>query len=277
MENWYYVSPKTEESVGPVSIGKLVAEATPETMVWKEESLPDWVAAKAHPDLADFQEVLANNSQELSGTKTVPSGPVKEDTSTYNIIINTEIVHKLEAVKVLRDELACSLFAAAQLVETIPALVKSGLSLTEAETLSKRLATNGIITHTVKVENGEKNNTTHTENITNHATSENQPASETLKGVTGIVVTTSYNPLKFLTALWTPIIEIDGEPFRTKWGYNFFDRPPGKYNVKVYCQLFFNSQLGANDMTINIEANEIVKIKFSMPTVGYRGDIRLEP
>ena len=154
MENWYYVSPKTEESVGPVSIGKLVAEATPETMVWKEESLPEWVAAKEHPDLADFQEVLANNSQELSGTKSVPSVPIKEeDTSTYNIIINTEIADKLAAVKVLQDELACSLTEAAQLVETIPALVKSGLSLSDAETLSKRLAMNGMITQTLKVEN----------------------------------------------------------------------------------------------------------------------------
>jgi ribosomal protein L7/L12/lipid-A-disaccharide synthase-like uncharacterized protein len=154
MENWYYVSPKTEESVGPVSIGKLVAEARPETMVWKEESLPEWVAAIAHPDLADFQEVLAKNSQELSETKSVSNVTVQEvDTSTYNVIINTEIADKLAAVKVLQDELACSLTEAAQLVETIPALVKSGLSLTEAESLSKRLADNGIIVHTVKVEN----------------------------------------------------------------------------------------------------------------------------
>ena len=152
MENWYYVNPKTEESVGPVSIGKLIAEATPETLVWREESLPEWVVAKAHPDLADFQEVLANNSQELSGTKSVPSVPVKKDTSTYNVIINVEIADKLAAVKVLQDELACSLTEAAQLVETIPALVKSGLSLSEADTLSKRLATNGIITHTAKIE-----------------------------------------------------------------------------------------------------------------------------
>ena len=274
MENWYYVSPKTEESVGPVSIGKLIAEATPETMVWKEESLPDWVAAKAHPDLADFQEVLADNSHQLSG---INPAPLKEDTSTYNVVINMEITDKLAAVKVLQDELACSLTEAAQLVETVPALLKSGLSLSEAKTLSNRLATNGIIAHTVKVENGEKNITSQTVNNTNHAAHDDQSASETLKSVTGIVVTTSYNPLTFLFSLCTPIIEIDGEPYRTKWGYNFFDRPPGKYNVKVYCELFFNSQLGANDMTINLEANEVVKIKFSMPTVGYRGDIRLEP
>ena len=179
---------------------------------------------------------------------------------------------KLAAVKVLQDELTCSLTEAAHLVETIPALVKSGLSLTEAETLSKRLATNGIITHTVKVENGEKNNTTHTENIANHA------ATETLKSVTGIVVTTNYNPLAFVFALCTPIIEIDGEPYRTKWGHNFFDRPPGKYNVKVYCKYLFYSQCGANDMTINLDANEVIKIKFNMPlTVFSRGDIRMEP
>ena len=275
MENWYYVSPKTEESVGPVSIGKLIAEATPETMVWKEESLPEWVAAKAHPDLADFQEVLNDNNHELSG---INPAPIKEDTSRYNVIINLEIVDKLAAVKVLQDELACSLTEAAQLVEKIPALVKSGLSLSEADTLSKRLATNGIITHTVKVENREKNNTTHTENITNHAAPENQPATETLKSVTGIVVTTNYNPLAFVLALCTPIIEIDGEPYRTKWGHNFFDRPPGKYNVKVYCKYLFYSQCGANDMTINLDANEVIKIKFNMPlTVFSKGDIRIEP
>ena len=275
MENWYYASPKTEESVGPVSIGKLIAEATPETMVWKEESLPEWVAAKAHPDLADFQEALNDNNHELSG---INPAPIKEDTSTYNVIINMEIVHKLEAVKVLQDELACSLFAAAQLVEKIPALVKGGLSLSEAESLSKRLATNGIITHTVKVENGEKSNTTHTENVANHAAPENQPATETLKSVTGIVVTTNYNPLAFVFALCTPIIEIDGEPYRTKWGHNFFDRPPGKYNVKVYCKYLFYRQCGANDMSINLDANEVIKIKFDMPlTVFSRGDIRIEP
>ena len=63
MENWYYVSPKTDESIGPVSIGKLIDEATPETMVWKEESLPEWVAAKNHPDLIDFLDNLAENKQ----------------------------------------------------------------------------------------------------------------------------------------------------------------------------------------------------------------------
>jgi ribosomal protein L7/L12 len=153
MENWYYVCPTTEQSVGPITIGKLIAEATLETLVWKEESLPDWVVAKAHPDLADFQEVLANNSHELSETKSVPIVTAQEeDTLKYNVIINTEIENKLAAVKVLQDELTCSLTEAAQLVETIPALVKSGLSLTGAETLSKRLAANGIITQTVKVE-----------------------------------------------------------------------------------------------------------------------------
>jgi hypothetical protein len=62
MENWYYVSPKKEQSVGPVSIGKLIAEATLETLVWKEESLAEWVAAKAHPDLVDFLDNLAENN-----------------------------------------------------------------------------------------------------------------------------------------------------------------------------------------------------------------------
>jgi hypothetical protein len=80
MENWYYVSPKTEESVGPVSTGKLIDEATPETMVWKEESLPEWVAAKNHPDLIDFLDNLAENNH----SNIIPSGEEKLDGAIQN-------------------------------------------------------------------------------------------------------------------------------------------------------------------------------------------------
>ena len=80
MENWYYVSPKTDESVGPVSIGKLIDEATPETMVWKEESLPEWVAAKIHPDLIDFLDNLAENIH----SNITPSVEEKQDGAIQN-------------------------------------------------------------------------------------------------------------------------------------------------------------------------------------------------
>ncbi len=80
MENWYYVSPKTEESVGPVSIGKLIDEATPETMVWKEESLPEWVAAKNHPDLIDFLDNLAENNH----SNITPSVEEQQDGAIQN-------------------------------------------------------------------------------------------------------------------------------------------------------------------------------------------------
>ena len=80
MENWYYVSPKTDESVGPVSIGKLIDEATPETMVWKEESLPEWVAAKNHPDLIDFLDNLAENIH----SNITPSVEEKQDGAIQN-------------------------------------------------------------------------------------------------------------------------------------------------------------------------------------------------
>ena len=86
MENWYYVSPKTEESVGPVSLGKLIDEATPETMVWKEESLPEWVAAKVHPDLIDFLDNLAENNH----SKITSSVEEKQDGASQNGINSVE-------------------------------------------------------------------------------------------------------------------------------------------------------------------------------------------
>ena len=91
MENWYYVSPKTEESVGPVSIGKLIAEATPETMVWKEESLPEWVAAKNHPDLTDFLDNLAENNH----SNIIPSVEEKQEGVIQNEINSVEKIANL--------------------------------------------------------------------------------------------------------------------------------------------------------------------------------------
>ena len=50
--NWYYE--KNEETLGPISLEELLPHINAETLVWREDSLEDWVEAKEHPDLVVF-------------------------------------------------------------------------------------------------------------------------------------------------------------------------------------------------------------------------------
>ena len=50
--NWYYE--KNEEPHGPISLEELLPLVSAETLVWKVDSLEDWVSAKEHPDLIPF-------------------------------------------------------------------------------------------------------------------------------------------------------------------------------------------------------------------------------
>jgi ribosomal protein L7/L12 len=145
MKNWYYVNPVKEESIGPISIGELLANSTLETLVWREESLKDWVAAKDHPELADFQEILQKNSEDSLNESPRETHPdVTSQQEKFNVIIKKELEHKLQAVEVLQNVFSYTLVEAAKLVETVPSVVKSGLSEQEASAICNQLNTEGV-------------------------------------------------------------------------------------------------------------------------------------
>jgi len=61
--NWYYL--ENNESQGPMSLKELLPFISAETLVWREESLQDWVTAKEHPDLIQFFKNEDKQSTEI--------------------------------------------------------------------------------------------------------------------------------------------------------------------------------------------------------------------
>jgi len=61
--NWYL--DKNGEAKGPYSLEEIFLEIKPETLVWREESLTDWTAAKDHPLLKGLynQSVTENTNK----------------------------------------------------------------------------------------------------------------------------------------------------------------------------------------------------------------------
>lgn len=68
---WYYE--KNEEPQGPFSLEEILPVIKPETLVWREDSLSDWVEAKNHPLLKPIFNLNVQNqtsSEKLAASKT---------------------------------------------------------------------------------------------------------------------------------------------------------------------------------------------------------------
>lgn len=59
---WYYVN--NNEAKGPFSLEEMLPNIHPDTQVWREESLPEWIEASKHPLLQILFDSSNQNSNE---------------------------------------------------------------------------------------------------------------------------------------------------------------------------------------------------------------------
>ncbi|WP_067141248.1 DUF4240 domain-containing protein [Oceanivirga salmonicida] len=83
---------------------------------------------------------------------------------------------------------------------------------------------------------------------------------------TGIEIKTNFFPLAFFLYLVTPVIEINGEKHKKKWGTTFFDLPAGKYKIKIYFKYMGMNECGSNEIIVSLLEGEHKKITYYMPT-----------
>lgn len=90
---WYYVN--NNEAKGPFSLEEMLPNIHPDTQVWREESLPEWIEASKHPLL----QILFNspnqnsNEEDLSGQMQAEELNIeskKHATYEINIVLNTD-------------------------------------------------------------------------------------------------------------------------------------------------------------------------------------------
>ena len=82
---------------------------------------------------------------------------------------------------------------------------------------------------------------------------------------TGLEVKTGFFPMAFFLFACTPVIVIDGEENKRKWGTHFFDLKEGDHTIKIFFKYLFWDQCGANTITVRIEKGRVTRIKFYMP------------
>lgn len=82
---------------------------------------------------------------------------------------------------------------------------------------------------------------------------------------TQIEVKTGFFFMAWLLYFCTPVITINGEMHRRKWGYSSFDLAPGIYNIKIYFPYIMKPECGANRVTIELKEGESKLIKYNMP------------
>jgi hypothetical protein len=90
---WYYVN--NNEAKGPFSLEEILPNIEPDTQVWREESLPEWIEASKHPLL----QILFNspnqnsNEEDLSAqmqTEELNIESKKPTTYEINIALNSD-------------------------------------------------------------------------------------------------------------------------------------------------------------------------------------------
>lgn len=78
-------------------------------------------------------------------------------------------------------------------------------------------------------------------------------------------IKTGFFGLAWFLFFVTPVIEIDGKPFKRKWGLSHFDLEPGIHMVKIYFSYFMMSECGANRIRIKVEEGKTKKVNYHMP------------
>lgn len=71
--------------------------------------------------------------------------------------------------------------------------------------------------------------------------------------------------LAFILLLCTPVIEIDGEKSKRKWGRYRFDLEPGPHKVTVWFPYLFLDRCGKNSVQVEAVPGAPVEVDFFMP------------
>ncbi|MDX2362636.1 MAG: hypothetical protein QNK23_17640 [Crocinitomicaceae bacterium] len=82
---------------------------------------------------------------------------------------------------------------------------------------------------------------------------------------TRIEVKTGFFFMAWILYFCTPVIVINGEMNRRKWGVTSFELPPGTYTVRIYFPYIMKPNCGENQVTLELKEGETKYIKYNMP------------
>lgn len=94
----------------------------------------------------------------------------------------------------------------------------------------------------------------------------------------GITVTTKFFPLAFMLFFCSPRVVIDGYDYgRLSWGQRDFPVPAGRHHVKVFCPYLFLSEMGANEMVVDVQPGTVAHVQWYAPFIVFmKGSITFQ-
>lgn len=81
----------------------------------------------------------------------------------------------------------------------------------------------------------------------------------------GMVLTLKYHPLAFLLGLLTPVVVINGQRVRARWGRNELPTPPGQYHLHVHAPYLLPRQIGKADTVVPVSPGQIIDVEYRAP------------
>lgn len=84
----------------------------------------------------------------------------------------------------------------------------------------------------------------------------------TAPSLTQVVVTTRYLPGSIMQGLFPPFLELDGVPYRGRWGVNVLPVQPGPHSLRAYHRWYFFSEAYGSTTTLDVPPDEPVSAEW---------------
>src|SRR5699024_3482683 len=84
-------------------------------------------------------------------------------------------------------------------------------------------------------------------------------------GQSGMVLTLKYHPLAFILGLLTPVVTVNGQPIRARWGRNEIPMPPGQYQLHIHAPYLLPSRVGVADTIVPVAPGQIIDVEYRAP------------
>ena len=84
-------------------------------------------------------------------------------------------------------------------------------------------------------------------------------------GVGRLEINTAFFPLAFILLAVTPVLTLNGHPWRQKWGLSVYDLPPGEHHLQVHFPYLFQDRCGPAALTVPIYAGYLTRVSYDAP------------
>ena len=86
-----------------------------------------------------------------------------------------------------------------------------------------------------------------------------------------IEINMTHNPLAFMLMMVTPNVLINGHPYPAKWGRNFYDLPPGHYDVAASFPYMGSSATGLARLQVPVHPQHATIVMYEAPFFMWSG------